>query len=92
MRYFTQDDIVFTNRNGKSFTLKEIREFPKYVTMAILQIQGASSLDEIASREEVYGDDMESQSYKIFEHNAKDIVNAGFDLTKLTTLRIPMEQ
>jgi len=89
MRYLDIDDIVFTNKDGNSFTLKNFREVPSYVTMFQYKLKNDEDLDLVAIQKECYGDGYEGECYRIFENNIVRIVDAGFDLAKLTYLDIP---
>ena len=44
----------------------------------------------MASRADVYGDDAEDLSYKIFDANIIEIVERGYDLSKIRKLGIPI--
>lgn len=89
MRYFEIDNISFTNSNGKTVYIKDVRPIPEYVTATYINLKNGDTLDEIASRKEIYGDGAEDQSYKIFEHNIVEICDANFDLNKLKKMKIP---
>jgi hypothetical protein len=66
-----------------------MREYPEYETAAEISLQQGDMLDEIASRREIYGDGNEGEAYRIFENNVVALFEAGFDLNKLKSLRIP---
>lgn len=88
MRYLTIDNIVFTDKDGNVFTLKDMREYPAYVLMENIKIQKGDMLDEIASRKNIYGDDAEMMTFKIFDFNRLQIVESDFNTLK--TLDIPV--
>jgi len=89
MRYQEIDNIIFENKDGKSYTIKDLREYPDYTTLTSLDIEENAMIDEIASRPEIYGEGAEYQSYEIFEHNRIKIFEARFLLSKVSNLRIP---
>ena len=89
MRYQEVENVVFTNKDGNSFTIKDMREYPEYTTLLPLEIDENVMVDEIASRPEIYGLGAEDQSFKIFEHNKVKIFEARFMLSKLSKVDIP---
>lgn len=89
MRYQEIDNVIFTNKDGNSFTIKDMREYPDYTLLMPLEIGEDEMIDEIASRPDIYGDEAESQSFKIFENNKVKIFEARFMFSKLRKLRIP---
>jgi len=52
MRYQEIDDVVFQNKDGNSFTIKDMREYPDYTPLLTLEIDEKDMIDEIASRQE----------------------------------------
>lgn len=89
MRYQEIENIVFENKDGNSFTIKDMREFPDYTLLAEVEIDNDDMVDEVASRPEIFGAESEGQSFKIVDYNIIKIFEARFDLTKLEKLRIP---
>ena len=55
----------------------------------MLKVDEDSILDEIATSRDVFGDDSENLTYMLFEANAKVLVNANFDITRIRELIIP---
>jgi hypothetical protein len=90
MRYFPQPDVEFIDADGVSHMIKETRKFEKLETMMEIPLTVNSALDEIATRKDVYGDDAEGLIYKIFDHNIVSIVENGYDLSLMKTLKIPL--
>lgn len=90
MRYNNVDDIIFVDRDGKSHVVKDIRQFESYQLMTSIKIQSGDMIDEIACRNDIYGDDAEMLIYKIFDFNRIKIAEANFDLSKITSLDIPV--
>jgi len=90
MRYMQQTQNQFTNAAGVTQTLYE--ELPPPVNALQskkVKCYADTDIDEIASRPDVWGENAEMDSYKIWEENLKEIWLAGFDLSILDTLRIP---
>ena len=90
MRYIGIDTISFTDVNGIQYPIKDIRPIPIYKTLLTVDVKESDKIDEIASRDVVYGAGGEDQSYKIYDHNIVFLVEAGFDMSKIKTLKIPM--
>jgi hypothetical protein len=67
-----------------------MREYEVLETASFINISGSKFIDEIATREEVYGSDSEFESYKLVDHNIVEIFDNVFNLLKLKKLRIPL--
>lgn len=89
MRYFDIDTVSFTNKDGKSAPIKEKRPIENN-PIAFEVNTNNQLLDEIASRKDVYGEGYEDHSYKIFDANCVEIIEAGYDLTKVRRMKIPL--
>jgi hypothetical protein len=90
MRYLEIANVSFTNALGKTYNIKDLREFPNNQTKAMtIKLKKGDSLDEIANRRDIYGADSEISIYQIFDFNKVAITEAGFDLDKLKSLDIP---
>jgi hypothetical protein len=90
MRYETVDTIPFTDINGKTYSIKDMREYEKTDSASILNLKGEKYIDEVTSRKEIFGDGSEFESYKIVDHNITSLFDRNFDLTKLKKLEIPI--
>jgi hypothetical protein len=90
MRYTNIDLITFTNQNGTSTLVYDMRLIPSEAVAKTVDFKGFNELDEIASRKDIYGDFGESQTYRIFEANVKEITDAKFDMTKIRSVKIPL--
>lgn len=89
MRFSSIDTVSFTNRNGDTVPIKYIRDLYDGTISKEIKIKSSDELDEIASREDIYGDDTEGESYKIFDVNAVRLVESKFDLSNIKKLGIP---
>jgi hypothetical protein len=89
MRYLQIPSVSFTDANGNTRPVKDLREIPEYPNGQYIIRNASELVDEMASRPETYGKDGEMQSYKILEANAAAILDAGFDLTQLRKLFVP---
>ncbi len=90
MRYIDVETVSFTDSSGRAAAVKEMREPQEQQAWFSVDVSGKPWLDDIASQEDVYGRDAESLAYKIFDHNREKIVEAGFDLSRLKSLEIPL--
>jgi hypothetical protein len=83
MRYHKQPDILFQGVLIK----EELPLVPQAETTQKHKNYSGQFLDELVCR--YYGDDMESECYKIFDENIVELTEANFDVSKLRSLRIP---
>ena len=90
MRYFNIDTISFTNSNNVTVPIKDKRPISDDPISFELPLIEGNFLDVIASRNDVYGDDAEDDTYRIFDANIIKIVEAGYDLTKIRSVKIPL--
>lgn len=90
MRYYSIDDIEFTTLEGETYIVKDMRRYPDYSTLSNYDIQKGEDIDEIISRQDFYGDNQESISYIVVDHNIVKLFESQFDLDKLRTLKIPV--
>jgi hypothetical protein len=90
MRYLNVPNILFKTVNGNSFTIKDFREIPTYTLLAAININKDDMLDEIAQRQEVYGEGLEDLCYMLFDMNVEKLAENNFNLSKLQTLQIPV--
>ena len=90
MRYQTIPDISFIDIYGRSHAVKDLREYPKYSTASVVGLRVGDKIDEIVTSPTKYGDDSEGEVYKVVESNIEDLYEAGFDLSKLKSLKVPV--
>lgn len=81
---------TFEAVDGKSYPIKVFREIPEYPQFVELVVSGDEKIDEIASRENIYGEAMEINSYAVFEANVIKLVENNFDISKMNKLKIPV--
>lgn len=89
MRYLDVENQVFTDVNNVSYTVKGLREIESNRILFQLNIGKDTYLDEVASRENVYTEDNEDDTYKLFDANASLIFENNFNLDKINKLNIP---
>lgn len=91
MRYLNSPTHSFTDANGITVSVYEQLPVPtKAASFLVVECDGQTSLEEIASRDDMYGAGAEGSSYKIFDENVRELVEVGFDLAKMRTLRVPV--
>jgi hypothetical protein len=91
MRYLNLPNVIFNTADGRAITIKDFYEIPTdYILAFNLKLKAGDTLDEIANRKMVYGDNSEMSIYKIMEFNRVAIYEAGFDLDKLKNINIPV--
>jgi hypothetical protein len=89
MRYINTPTVTFTDDNGTSYSIYDFREIPKYTTVQTMQRNPSESFDEIFTRREIAGDNMEAQSFMLHEANIQAVLDANFDYDKIRKLKIP---
>jgi len=89
-RYSDIDTITFTDVNGNSYPVKDIRLISSQTFALEIDRSEHDLLDEIASRREIYGDFGEVQSWRIFDLNIVKFTEANFSLTKIKRIKIPV--
>lgn len=87
-RYNNIDTIIFEDVNGVEYSVKDMRPISDQTLSFEMKLQGEQYLDEIASRQSVYGQNGEQQSWKLFDLNIVKLTEANFDLTKMKRLKI----
>jgi hypothetical protein len=85
-----EDTVVFDDIDGSSISVKDMRLIPEYSSSLSIATQHHDTLDEIATRNYIYGEGMESLSYALFEANVVALADAMYDLTKIRSVRIPV--
>jgi len=81
---------TFTAVDGFDYTIKDIKDIPSYGIFTALKIKSNDTLDEIASRANIYGEYGESNSYAIFEANVVKLMDEKFSLANVKELKIPV--
>lgn len=90
MRYTDVETITFTDSNGNSFPVKNVREISTQTLAFEIDKNENDLLDEVASRREVFGEFGEIQSWRIFDLNIAEFTEVDFDLTKIKRVKIPV--
>ncbi len=90
MRYIGVSNIVFEYENNRFVEVKDMYDIPEYEISIDIAITKNSMLDEIVSRDNIYGEDTEYLAYKLFEANIVQIVDYNFTLNGLSRLSIPI--
>lgn len=90
MRYNDVDTVSFRALNGKSYSVKDLRLIPSHTIRKSVECNAANTLDEVASRDDVYGSYAEDQAFRIFEANRTQIFDARLDMAKIKRLEVPV--
>ena len=69
-----------------------MREYPEtQTTMVVLpNIKEFDMIDEIVTRDEIYGVEAEPESYKVFDANIIQLFDNRFNMAKIKSLNIPL--
>ena len=89
MRYLQVDDIIFTDINGNSYTIKDTRDILQEPIVLEVDKYEDELLDEIAAKKDVYGEFGEQQTYRLFDANIVKIVESNYDLSKVKKIKVP---
>ena len=92
-RYAQLDVLSFERLGGETVAVTDIR--PLEITNTLFKLpldKTDDSLDQIASKQDVYGDEAESLAYKLADVNASRIVDSGFNIAKVRELNIPQQE
>ena len=88
-RYLDVDTVVFDDPVRGSVQIKDIRPIPEEETGFDIELKNGDLLDEIATRKSVFGMGGETQVYRLFDLNVREIIDAGFNLDNMQRLKIP---
>lgn len=89
MRFNDVDTIIFTDIDGNSIQVKDNYEIPDYTTLTTIKVNENFEVDEIISRDFIFGENMESLAYKVFEHNKEIFWNNDFTTDGIKFLKVP---
>lgn len=89
-RYRDVDTVVFTDSNGFSHQVKDVRPISDQTLALEIDKKEDDLLDEIASRDMTFGEFGEIQSWRIFDLNIVKLTESNFDMTKIRRLKIPV--
>jgi len=93
MRYLSVPTYTCPLADGRVVTVHDMRDLTlpqnQLTPQFSMQMQADDDLDEIASRQYVYGDGGERESYKLHEMNAAALLDANYDLSKVNPLVVP---
>lgn len=89
MRYNNITTLEFVDVDGRKFAVKDIRPIEELTTAIVIRVLDGMMLDELASRDDVFGTDQEGQTYKILDNNIVKMTEQDFELAELDKVRIP---
>ena len=88
MRYMDIDTITFEDANGISYPIKDTRPIPSLPVIFTITKNENEFIDEIATRDDIYGTNREGDSFKVYDANAIKMVEKRFDFTKIKRLKV----
>lgn len=88
-RYLSIDTVVFDDPLRGEVEIKDRRPIPSEEIAFEIDIKQGDLLDEIATRPSVFGSGGETQIYRIFDANTREIFAAGLNLDNIKRLKIP---
>lgn len=88
MRYMDIDIITFEDSNGISYPIKDIRPIPSLPVIFTITKRENEFIDEIVTRDDIYGTGREGDSFKVYDANAIKMVEKRFDFTKIKRLKV----
>lgn len=90
MRYISVDKIDYITPSGETIRVRDLREIENMTFWFSVKVKEGDTLDEIASRREVYSEGGESLSYRIFDFNRVKLVEYQFNVGSLGKVDIPV--
>ena len=88
-RYLPIDTIVFDDPLRGEVEIKDRRDIPTEEIAFEIDLKRGDLLDEISTRRTVFGPGGETQVYRIFDANTREIFAAGLSLDNIKRLKIP---
>lgn len=88
-RYIQINTIVFNDPVRGAVNIKDRRPIPVEDVAFSEAIKRGAYLDEVATRNSVFGVGGETQVYRLFDSNTREIIAAGFTLDNLQRLKVP---
>ncbi len=88
MLYMDIDTITFEDSNGISYPIKDIRPIPSLPVIFTITKNENEFIDEIVTRDDIYGTNREGDSFKVYDANAIKMVEKRFDFTKIKRLKV----
>jgi len=90
MRYLNSPTFNFTDINGNTYSLYQMREIPAYQISGVIPKLDQEDFDEIFTRPEIAWDNMEGAVFQLHEANIVAILDAKFDYSKLRSIKVPV--
>lgn len=90
MRYALVETVSFTDTNGVSRPIKEMREIPSYELAKTLSKTADETPDAVAARDEAFGSKSEGIAYQIWDENIVELADVGYDWSRIQKVRIPI--
>jgi len=90
MRYLDVPTINFTDANGVTREVKDIRAIPEYRTQFVFPNKEGIELDEFVSRPTIYGEGNEDLLYTFVDANKIKMVENNFRFDRLKEFVVPV--
>lgn len=88
-RYLDIDTVVFDDPVRGEVEIKDRRPIPEEEIAFEINLKKGDMLDEIATRNSIFGVGGETQVYRLFDANTREIVAANFSFDNIQKLKIP---
>lgn len=92
MRFTGKELYTFVTADGVSAEVYLFYEIEKKNTMINYEKGRSAFADDIISRSDVYGEETESEAYRIAEQNHVALYERRFDLSRLNPILIPARE
>lgn len=89
-RYISIDTVSFNDKDENLFPIKDVRPIPSEPVGKTIPIIAGTMMDEIASRDDVYGEFGEGESFRIFDLNVIELTENKFIISELKALKVPL--
>lgn len=90
MRFNSVPTITFTDVDGDSFSVKDIRPVSTFNQGMSAGYQQGTVLSELITRPEYYGKNTEDLTWAVVDANIEKLVENNFDFTKIRELFLPV--
>lgn len=91
MRYLGSSTNAFKDASGMTVSLYDpLPIAPRATSFVTVECRGDVALDEVATRQDAYGEGQEASSYRVFDENVVEIFEARLDVGSVCNLRVPL--
>lgn len=90
MRFNAVASISFTDINGNSYNVKDIRPVTTFQSGQYVEYIQGTIVSEIITRPEYYGKNTEDLAWAVVDANIEKLVENNFDFSKIRRLFLPV--